>query len=99
MKENNLWESHRLILPEMRDVAARTCRECRFLVSVRGREETRPGCLAVIPCYAALRRRVPVQIHAVDILKLVGRDGLAEVLACGHPDDRACGRFLGRYKK
>ncbi|OAT79440.1 hypothetical protein [Desulfotomaculum copahuensis] len=96
MQGNKLWESHRLILPEMREVAAHTCRECRFLVRIRGRGESRPGCVAAISRYGTLQNRVPPEIHALDILKLAGRSGLAEVLARGRPEDRACGLFMER---
>ncbi|MDQ0285348.1 hypothetical protein J2Z49_000441 [Desulfofundulus luciae] len=96
MEDNKLWEGHRIILPEMREKAVHTCRDCCFLVEIQGRWESRPGCVAGIPRYGTLERRVPLKIHALDILKMAGREGLQAVLACGDPDSPACGLFRPR---
>lgn len=93
MDGNKLWESHRLVLPEMREKAVRCCRDCRFFVLVHGREEQRPGCVVSIPVYGTLHRRVPEKIPAAVVLKLAGREGLQRVLAGGNPEHPACGLF------
>ncbi|RJQ24735.1 MAG: hypothetical protein C4589_12470 [Peptococcaceae bacterium] len=81
------------MLPEMREKAVRRCRDCRFFVLVRGREEQRCGCMVSIPVYGTLHRRVPEEIPAEVILKLAGREGLQRVLAGGNPENQACGLF------
>lgn len=90
---NKLWESHRIYLPEMREKLV-PCNACVFLVSVIGREETRPGCVVSIPEYASLQRKVPYNIRAIDLMMRVGREGLQEIVTRGAtPDKMACGLF------
>lgn len=93
MRENKLWESHRIILPEMREKVARYCRDCRFLVRIQGREEVRWGCVVSVPAYGALQKGVPEIISAGDVLLAVGRAGLEKILARGVPDAPACGLY------
>lgn len=98
MYDNKLWEGHRIVLPEMREKAVHRCRECRFLIGIAGQEETRPGCVAGIASFARLQQRVPQQILLRDLLILVGRDGLWDVLSRGNPDAQACGWFHPRLR-
>lgn len=93
---NKLWESHRIMYPELREKAVSTCSECRFFVRIQGREEARWGCVAGLPEYRTLRKRVPAVLHAVDILKAAGKEGLYKALECGNPEMQACGLFLCR---
>ncbi len=86
MRDNKLWESRRLILPEMREKAVKCCRDYRFFVKIRGREEERWGCVVGIPAYGTLKKRVPKVIQAADILKTAGKGGLKKILACSDPD-------------
>lgn len=97
--DNKLWEGHRVILPEMREKAVRTCGECRFSIEIEGKTEKRWGCVRGIPRYGSLDRRVPLQIPVQEVLQLAGREGLEEILARGHPGDQACGGFLPRLSK
>lgn len=93
---NKLWESHRLIVPEMREKATRKCKECRFLVQIQGESEYRWGCAACIEKYGTLSCRVPRVIHVTEVLKLVGREGLSRVLERGKPEGQACSLFRSR---
>jgi len=82
------------LLPELREKAVTTCRRCVFLVEVTGREETKMGCLAGIKEYGTLQKRVPLKIHALDLVRRAGREGLEEVIArVPDPDAVACGLF------
>ncbi|MFZ5634422.1 MAG: hypothetical protein ACOY40_16435 [Bacillota bacterium] len=91
---NKLWEGHRLLIPELREKAVDTCRRCVFLVAVVGREETRPGCVAGIKKYGTLQKRVPREIHAAELIRQAGKDGLEEVISRGaDPGALACGLF------
>lgn len=92
-RKNFLYESHRMLLPELRDKAAQTCAQCKFFVRVTGRNKTRNGCAAQIPRYAGLARTVPRELAAAEVLKLVGRDGLERVLSAAGPYRQACGQF------
>ncbi|MFZ5646362.1 MAG: hypothetical protein ACOY30_01950 [Bacillota bacterium] len=91
---NKLWEGHRLFLPELREKAVTTCRHCVFLVQVAGRRETRTGCLAGVPEYGTLQKKVPRRIHAADLIRRVGKNGLEEIISRGsNPGAVACGLF------
>jgi hypothetical protein len=57
MPGNKLWQSHRIVLPEAREVIIRQCGECRFFVTVQGVRETRPGCVADVRQYRMLSVR------------------------------------------
>lgn len=93
---NKLWESHRFFLPELKNKLI-PCRECVFLVWIVGREETRPGCVVSIKKYGTLKRRVPITIHGLELLRLVGKEGLNEIITRGsEPDKNACGLFRKR---
>jgi hypothetical protein len=98
MYDNKLWEGHRIVLPEMREKAVHRCRECRFLVAIEGQSETRWGCIVGIGCFAGLQRRTPERILLRDLLRLINKDGLQEILDGGHPDAQACGRFQPRLR-
>ena len=92
-RKNFLYESHRLMLPELRDKVSHTCSQCKYMVTVVGKTEARPGCAALIPQYAGLVKRVPERMDVIDVLRLVGRGGLERVLAGFEPQRQACGLF------
>jgi hypothetical protein len=94
--DNKLWESHRMIHPDARELAISTCVDCRFLVQIQGREEVRLGCVVSIPRYGTLQQRVPEMIYAVEIIRLVGVEGLKEIVAKTYPHITACGLFQRR---
>jgi len=91
-RQNSLYESHRLLLPEFREKVINTCSGCRYFVLIAGRSEKRWGCAAALPRYAGTGRRVPEEIPLAEVLWEVGRDGLAAVLAAA-PEKPACGLF------
>ncbi len=96
MREGSKLWNRRLMLPEMREKTIHTCGECCFLVEIQGRWKSLPGCVAGIRCYRTLEKRVPLKIHALDILKMAGREGLRAALARGNPEHPACGFFRPR---
>ncbi len=98
MYDNKLWDGHRIVLPEMREKAVGRCRQCRFLVSIDGQQETRLGCVAGIESFARLWRRVPEKIPLRELLDLAGKDGLQEILSRGNADAQVCGRFRPSVK-
>lgn len=99
MRSNKLWESMRLILPEMREKATKRCFDCRFLVQIQGQEEVRPGCVVSIIEYGTLQRRVPATINIRELMRLTDYKGLKEILERGkNPENQACGLFKPRIK-
>lgn len=91
--DNVLWEKHRLYLPEMRNIAIHRCCDCKFCIYVQGKDEVRKACIVNIKAYGKLRRRVPEVLHILDILKLVGTEGLNDCLKC-KPEDQSCRKFI-----
>lgn len=57
MSANKLWESHHLILPEVRKMAINQCGDCRFFVTIQGVTEKRQGCVVNIRKYRTLSAR------------------------------------------
>lgn len=94
IKNNTLWEKHRLYLPEMREKAIHRCRDCKFFVLVQGREELRPGCVAGIRAFASYEKPVPGVVPAHEIMRLVGLEGLNQALQGANPEKQSCGRFV-----
>jgi len=89
---NVLWEKHRMFLPEMRKRAVHRCKQCKFFVQIRGKRETRYGCVKNIKAYYNLEKRVPPVIPIMDIIKRVGLEGLEECLKNSNPEAQSCGK-------
>lgn len=94
--DNKLWEGHRVVLPELREMAVHRCSDCRFFVAIQGARETRNGCLAVFDGFRQLWWRVPEVIPLNRVMALAGREGLRQALRRGDPEAPACGEFLPR---
>ena len=90
--DNRLWEKHRFILPGIRDLAIHRCRDCKFFVNIRGREETRKACVVNIKAFGNLDKRIPSVIPIMEIIKRVGIEGLEESIKC-EPEAQSCGCF------
>ncbi|HHW29641.1 MAG TPA: hypothetical protein GXX21_08820 [Syntrophomonadaceae bacterium] len=87
---NKLWEGHRVILPEFREKVIYKCRDCRYHILIQGKEELRQGC---IEKYKELWSRPPEKIEVLVLLKLVGEEGLQEILSRANPEAQSCGYF------
>jgi predicted nucleic acid-binding OB-fold protein len=48
----------------------------------------------IIEKYRKFCRRVPLKIHVMEVLKMVGKEGLKKILENGDPQRPACGKFL-----
>lgn len=92
-RKNVLWQKHRLYLPEMRKRAINRCRHCKFFVQIKGKTEIRHGCVVNIKAYGNLEIRIPSIIPIMDIIKLVGLEGLEQCLKTNNPEMQSCGRF------
>ena len=95
-RRNFLYSSHRLYLPQGKERALRTCRECVFFINIAGRTEKRKGCAAMIPKFAGAVKRIPEQVDVVEVLREIGQVGLQECLSCCGEDLSACGFFQPR---
>ncbi|HBG23292.1 MAG TPA: hypothetical protein DDW83_08595 [Peptococcaceae bacterium] len=87
---NKLWEGHRVILPEFRERVTSKCRDCRYHILIQGKDEVRQGC---IKKHKKLWTRPPEKIPVLVLLKLVGEEGLEEILNRGNANAYACGYF------
>ncbi len=82
-----------MYLPQIREKAIHRCNDCMFFVAIRGKAETRQGCVVHIKAYGNLEKRIPVILPVMDIIKRVGLEGLEECLQHGDPERQSCGRF------
>ncbi|MEW5761593.1 MAG: hypothetical protein AB1776_00120 [Bacillota bacterium] len=99
MRDNRLWEGHRIVLPELREMASKRCADCRFFVRIKGREEARWGCVAGLPDCDIPGKLIPESLHAAEVIRVAGRDGLFRAVSHGDPGAQACGLFLPRCGK
>ncbi len=95
---NKLWESHRIVLPEARQVIINQCGDCRFFVTIQGARERRLGCVVDVRKYRTLSVRVPTVIHVMELMKSEGENGLAKILDKSNPLAQACETWLPRQK-
>jgi hypothetical protein len=96
MSNNKLWESHRMISPEAREMAINQCGDCRFFVTIQGVTEKRLGCIVEVRKYRTLSVRVPAMIHVMELMKSEGKEGLTRILEKGNPLSQACEMWLPR---
>jgi hypothetical protein len=96
MSNNKLWESHRMISPEAREMAINRCGDCRFFVTIQGIRETRQGCIVEVRKYRTLSVRVPAMIHVMELMKSEGKEGLTDILQKDNPLAQACEMWLPR---
>ncbi len=82
-----------MLLPGMRDKAIHRCKDCKFFVAIRGRLETKYGCIVGIKAYANLEKRVPSVIPAMEVIKRIGLEGLDNCLKTNDPEMQSCGKF------
>ncbi len=98
MPDNKLWTSHRMILPEAREVIVNQCRDCRFFATIQGAREKRQGCVAGVRRYRTLSVRVPAVIHVMELMRSEGKEGLNRILKKGNPGAQACEMWLPRQE-
>lgn len=92
-KNNVLWEKHRMFLPDMRSKAIHRCKDCKFFAAIKGKLETKYGCVVSIKAYANLEKRVPPVIPVMEVIKRVGLEGLDNCLKKNDPETQSCGKF------
>ncbi len=97
-KANKLWESHRIVLPEARQVIINQCGDCRFFVTIQGVREKRLGCVVDVRKYRTLSVKVPTVIHVIELMKSDGKDVLDRILIKNNPLAQACELWLPRQK-
>ena len=96
---NKLWESHRMICPETREMATHECGECRFFITIQGVREKRLGCVVNVRKYRTLSVRVPATIPVMELMNSEGKDGLNRILEKTSPGMQACEMWLPRQSK
>lgn len=97
-RRNFLYSSHRLYLPQGKDRAMQTCRDCVFFICIVGRTEKKKGCGALLPKFAGAVKRIPEEINVVEVLQEIGKAGLQECLSCCGENLTACGFFHPRRR-
>lgn len=85
-----------MVLPEAGEKFKHTCRHCKYFVTVVGHQETRRVCLAGVKAYRSGYKSVPDSIGIVELMLLLGKETLQELLGKGRLDQIACGTFEQR---
>ncbi len=96
---NKLWESHRIVLPEARQVIINQCGDCRFFVTIQGVREKRLGCVVDVRKYQTLSVRVPDTIHVIELMRSEGKDRLERILEKNKPGAQACELWLPKQMR
>ena len=97
-RANHLYGGHRMMVPAAGEKFRNSCRKCKFFVSVTGREETRKVCVAEVKAYRSGAKRVPEHIEILDLILLLGKESLEEMIKKDRQQPIACGQFVGRQK-
>ena len=98
MVTHKLWESHRMISPEAREMATNQCGDCRFFVTIQGATEKRLGCVVEVRKYRTLSVRVPAVIHVMELMRSDGKKVLGRILEKGNPGTQACELWLPKHQ-
>uniref|UniRef100_UPI000AD79010 hypothetical protein n=1 Tax=Desulfolucanica intricata TaxID=1285191 RepID=UPI000AD79010 len=73
--------------------AIHRCEHCKFFVAIKGKTETRNGCVVNIKAYGNLEKRIPPVIPIIEIIKRVGLEGLEQCLKYNDLNTQSCGKF------
>ncbi|GAB6182232.1 hypothetical protein JCM14036_35510 [Desulfotomaculum defluvii] len=92
-KNNFLFTGHRMVLPGAGEKFKHSCQHCKYFVTVVGHQETKKVCLAGVKAYQRGHKRVPDSIEIVELMLLLGKETLQELLGKGKEHLIACGTF------
>lgn len=92
-RDNLLWEKHRFMLPAVRTRAIHRCKDYRYFVLIKGKSETKNGCVVSIKAYGNREKRIHQVLPVTDVIKRVGLEGLDYCLKLNDPEAQSCGRF------
>jgi len=95
-KNNFLYASHRMVLPAADEKFRRSCQRCKFFVEVVGQQETRKMCLSGVKAYRTGQKRVPDSVEILDLILLLGKEALQNMLGKGGQYQIACDQFEQR---
>lgn len=85
-----------MMLPEMQEKNWYTCRDCRYFVTIVGRQECKTCCVRSIGVYGSQGKKVSSQIDIYEILKHVSPTELVKLVENSPAEKTACGAFKHR---
>ncbi|AEG59234.1 hypothetical protein [Desulforamulus ruminis] len=97
-RANRLYGGHRMMVPAAGEKFRNSCQKCKFFVTVMGRQEARKICVTEIKAYRSGAKRVPEHIEILDLILLLGKESLEEMIKKGRQQPMACGEFVGRQE-
>ena len=92
-KDNRLYRGHRIVLPEASHKLQSTCDGCKYFITVVGRDETRKVCVAGAKAFRTRAKRVPQEMNILDLIMLLGKEALEDMLNKGQRYQIACGDY------
>ncbi|AEF95004.1 hypothetical protein Desca_2165 [Desulfotomaculum nigrificans CO-1-SRB] len=92
-KNNFLYAGHRMVLPDTGEKFRNSCHNCKYYVNVIGQHETRKICLAGVKVYKSGAKRVPQSIEILELILLLGKQALYNMLEGNKEHQMACGSF------
>lgn len=92
-KKNYLYAGHRMIVPETSEKFRNSCNSCKYFVTVIGQTENKRVCLLAVKAFQRGSKRVPESIQILDLILLLGKESLQNILANTGPHQSACGSF------
>lgn len=95
-KNNFLYAGHRMVLPISGEKFRSSCNQCKYYVDVIGQQETRKVCLYGVKTYRTGNKRVPVNIEIIELIFLLGKEALQQMVSEGGQHQMACGDFEQR---
>lgn len=95
-RQNFLYRSHTMMLPEMQEKNWYTCRDCRYFVTIVGKQENKSCCVRNIEPYGQQGKKISPQINIYEILKYVSPQQLVKLVEKNYAGKTACGDFRHR---
>jgi hypothetical protein len=85
-----------MMLPEMQEKNGHTCIDCRYFVTIIGRQECKACCIRSIGVYGRKGKNIPSQIDIYEILRYVSPTELIKLVENSPAGKIACGDFQHR---
>ncbi|ACV63542.1 hypothetical protein Dtox_2771 [Desulfofarcimen acetoxidans DSM 771] len=80
-------------MPDKRNKAIHYCAHYKFFVTVKGKQQTKNAYVVNSKAYGNLEKRIPFEIPIIEIIKLVGLEGLNKYIKNGNLDAQSRSKF------
>ncbi|MTI81995.1 MAG: hypothetical protein FH758_14185 [Firmicutes bacterium] len=93
-KNNFLYRSHTMMLPEMHEKTIHLCQDCSFFVKIIGKQENKSACIKPIPIYKNKAKGPRPEIDIYEILKHISSKELMHLVETSSAHKTACSEFV-----